>query len=360
MGAKAPRSGKPKGAARPTVRTSWRAGVLLAAGGVAFALLLAEIAIRAVSPGPPRPRLTDPPGYPPIDHIAGNLYIYKPGIAWAHVYDTRVDRRNYFGETGRVDYRTNNLGLRGGFVSGEKPAGVRRILCLGDSLTFGEGVREKDIWPERLRSLLGPGVDVVNAGIQGYDFNHEALYLLLHGRQLDPDVVVVAFFMNDAMPFGSTVEHHQLMTEAPLPESGIGRASALWGFFERRRFAARQTERYLDDLRESFRSEIWVAVKGRMPKLREMGEHDGFKVIALLFPLLQELDAYPLQAEHEQVRAAFLAAGIDVVDLLEALQGRKAADLRVHPVDPHPNEIVHRIAAEKLAHALVMQATDSR
>jgi hypothetical protein len=34
------------------------------------------------------------------------------------------------------------------------------------------------------------------------------------------------------------------------------------------------------------------------------------------------------------------------------LQGRRAEDLWVHPHDPHPNALAHRLVAESLAPAL--------
>jgi hypothetical protein len=50
------------------------------------------------------------------------------------------------------------------------------------------------------------------------------------------------------------------------------------------------------------------------------------------------------------VIAAFLdSAGIARHDLLPALRGRTDESLWVHPVDRHPNEIAHRLAAESLA-----------
>lgn len=252
-----------------------------------------------------------------------------------------------------MDYRINNLGFRGKDISVEKPPGVRRIRCLGDSFTFGEGVREEDAWPQRLGQLLGPGTQVINGGIEGYDLDHEGLYLFLYGRQLPPDVVVIAFFMNDAMPFGETVSHQVLLTEALAELSPLSRVSALWKVLERRRFAARQTSRYLSDLRQSFSSQRWREARGRIPRLRQMADNDGFKIVAMIFPLLYSLnDDYPLEREHGEVRKAFDDAGIEVVDLLESYRGHRASELWVHIVDPHPNELAHAIAAERLARLL--------
>jgi hypothetical protein len=205
---------------------------------------------------------------------------------------------------------------------------------------------------------------VINGGVQGYDLDHEGRYVFRYGRRLAPDVVVIAFFMNDAMPFGETVAHQALLTDAPPALSALGRVSALWRFLERRRFAARQTRRYLSDLSRSFSSQRWHEARGRISRLREMADHDGFRIVAMIFPLLYNLDGdYPLEREHQEVRKAFQGAGIQVVDLLEAYRGHSTTELRVHVVDPHPNEVAHAIAAERVARLLKSgeeQATSTR
>jgi hypothetical protein len=317
-----------------------------------LALAIAEISVRVVFPAPPKPRITEPAGYSPFEQTDKGLYVYRPGASFSHIYDVSGDHRGYFGPDGRVDYRINTLGFRGADMSLEKPAGMRRILCLGDSFTFGEGVREEDAWPQRLRRSLGPSTQVINAGVQGYDFDHEALYLLLYGRKLHPDVVVIAFFMNDMMQFGETVENHMLLTETPAELSRLGRASALWRLLKRRQLAARQTSRYLADLRESFSGVRWREAKGRIGRLREMANHDGFRIVAMIFPLLYRLDDYPLEHERAEVQRAFNEAHIEVLDLLDSYRAHVAAELWVHVLDPHPNELAQAIAAERLARVL--------
>jgi hypothetical protein len=328
------------------------ARALLLGGGVVVALGIAEVAVRLLAPAAPRPRITEPAGVSPFERTDKGLYVYRPGASFSHVYDVGADHRRYFGSDGRVSYRINNLGFRGADVAMEKPPAVRRVLCVGDSFTFGEGVHEQDTWPHRLGRLLGGGTQVLNAGVQGYDFDHEALFLLLHGRRLRPDVVVIAFFMNDVMPFGETVEHHALLTESPEELSRFARLSALWRLLERRRVAARQTRRYLEDLRASFAGERWREARRRIGTLREMADHDGFRIVAMIFPILYDFDDYPLERERAEARGAFEQAGIEVVDLLDSYRSHPAADLWAHPVDPHPNELAHGIAAQQLARLL--------
>jgi hypothetical protein len=328
--------------------------VALVCAGLACSLLVAEIAARAAVPPPPKPRTTVPAGVSPFERTPRGLIVYRPGSSFAHVYDTAPGAGGYFGADGRVRYRINNLGFRGPDVAAEKPPEVRRVLCLGDSFTFGEGVHEEDAWPRQLERLLGPGVQVINAGVQGYDFDSEGLLLLVQGRPLRPDAVIVGFFMNDAMTLEETTSHHVRMTEKTADLSRLGRASALWGFFERRHLAARETDRYVAGLRESFVTPRWKEARARIPRLRQLAANDGFTIAAMIFPLLHDFADYPLEREHAEVREAFDEAGIEAVDLLDSYRAYHAEDLWAHPVDPHPNRLAHSIAAGHAARLLAI------
>jgi lysophospholipase L1-like esterase len=92
----------------------------------------------------------------------------------------------------------NSLGLRGPEVALPKPAGRKRIVCFGDSITFGYGVGDDDTYSHDLGRLLASrGVDVVNAGVTGYT-SHQVLGLL---RRVAPllrtDVATICIGWND-------------------------------------------------------------------------------------------------------------------------------------------------------------------
>jgi lysophospholipase L1-like esterase len=48
------------------------------------------------------------------------------------------------------------------------PAGERSLHAIGDSYTMGWGVDAPDAWPERLARRLGPGLPVLNLGVDGF------------------------------------------------------------------------------------------------------------------------------------------------------------------------------------------------
>ena len=69
-------------------------------------------------------------------------YLLRPNGTATQEFGT--DPRNYFDEGATLAYRTNSLGFRGPDVTARKPAGITRIIGLGDSFTFGTGVRNGD------------------------------------------------------------------------------------------------------------------------------------------------------------------------------------------------------------------------
>jgi lysophospholipase L1-like esterase len=83
-----------------------------------------------------------------------------------------------------------------------KPASARRILFLGDSFTFGQGVEDHETFAaqtERRLKQLCPTteLEVVNAGVPGFSTSQELALLEAEGLALRPDVVVLAFYGND-------------------------------------------------------------------------------------------------------------------------------------------------------------------
>lgn len=99
--------------------------------------------------------------------------------------------------TGRQRHvRINRLGFRGGDPVIPKPAGVTRIVALGDSTTFGmEASDDEAVWVSRLVTELGgwdgARFDAVNAGVPGYTLADSTALLEIRIAPLEPDIIVV-------------------------------------------------------------------------------------------------------------------------------------------------------------------------
>jgi len=89
-------------------------------------------------------------------------------------------------------------GFRSGSALGEIAPEKRspRILFLGDSFTYGMGAADDETFVNLVASAL-PGVEVVNAGVNGYGQFEELAILDALGPALNPDLTIVVFFWND-------------------------------------------------------------------------------------------------------------------------------------------------------------------
>jgi hypothetical protein len=130
---------------------------------------------------------------------------------------------------------SNAKGIRGRQeFAYDKPAGVTRIVVLGDSFTFGEEVGDEETFSHHLQSLI-PGSEVLNMGIHGYGHDQMLLYLKEEGVKYRPDIVLLGFMPDDmernvlsfrdyAKPHFAVREGRLELTTGPIarPEETLG------------------------------------------------------------------------------------------------------------------------------------------
>jgi lysophospholipase L1-like esterase len=103
-------------------------------------------------------------------------------------------------------YEVNSLGLRDEEHPYRREAGAEmRIVVVGDSFTFGQGVARRETFPEVLEETLstaGTKAEVINVSCIGV--GAESYFVLVRDVALrfDPDVVVLNVFGNDASAVG--------------------------------------------------------------------------------------------------------------------------------------------------------------
>ncbi len=92
---------------------------------------------------------------------------------------------------------------RSGFLERElpeaPPAGVRRIVVLGDSMTWGTG-SAAEAWPRVMEARLGAPWEAVNLSHYGYDAEQSLATLRAIGWRYGPDAVVFGTYGNDLVP----------------------------------------------------------------------------------------------------------------------------------------------------------------
>ncbi|TMA34269.1 MAG: SGNH/GDSL hydrolase family protein [Deltaproteobacteria bacterium] len=108
-----------------------------------------------------------------------------------------------YGRDDQWTIRIDSMGFRGP----ERPLptphdGTYRILCVGDSITFGFSVDQDAPFARRLEELLrarypSRPIEVVNAGVPGWSWVQGRRFLEREGLVLRPDLVIVGHGTND-------------------------------------------------------------------------------------------------------------------------------------------------------------------
>lgn len=169
-------SGKP--------RRTWRRKLLFAAVTSGFALLVAavlgEILLRSFGPN--------------LLGVAGELrgFYRLDGQGGMEPVPQWRGAMTVAGRT--VDIALDGLGMRGP-EHGPKHAGERRVLFLGDSMVFGNGVAAGEAFPELVGRELGATAG--NAGVPGYGPKLAARAFARLDAPFAPDAIVACVFLGN-------------------------------------------------------------------------------------------------------------------------------------------------------------------
>lgn len=274
------------------------------------------------------------------------VFAFKPNASG--VFPGSID------STRRFAYRTNAHGLRDR-DRGPKAPGIRRVLVMGDSYTWGYAVAEEEAYPQVAERLLAAAgrrdVEVINGGIPDYNSRQEQRLLAQLAPIYDPDAVFLAYVVNDAEP----------STAMPVPPEETYRHVRSWFLAEWADHLNRHVFRrallptskdspgnsYLDGFEA--RSAKWRDSREAIREMRDLSAERGADFSILILPdVTQPLDeGYPWRPIHDAVSRWGEELGVPTFDLLDEFQRLDQRTLMV-PWDGHPNAEAHRRIAEFL------------
>ena len=104
-----------------------------------------------------------------------------------------------------LDYEVsiNSQGFRDPERRLEKRPGLRRVVLVGDSVSWGWGVDNHERFSWLLEDALGLDVEVINMAVPGYGTDQAFLTLHRYGWQYDPDLVLHCVVINDVLECNS-------------------------------------------------------------------------------------------------------------------------------------------------------------
>lgn len=274
---------------------------------------------------------------------------------------------------------TNSHGFRDREYPLVPTSGTVRILCLGDSLTFGDGVAVEDTYPKRLEAILqgsgGHKFEVINAGVPSYDTWQEITFFKAKGAQFEPRIVVLGFYGNDIVPRPEVVKT-SLSGDGTLKRKGFGgvfpdevvhilKGSRFLLFLKDRIGKLinsiqpspeyRHQRALLEGLPDEFVEQGWQEVESSLKDMMELQRRHDFHFVIMGFPMAEQVLREHPQAQYPaRLKGIAEKLGIPFIDLQPAFKREfEGFGSLFIEWDGHPNPRAYRIVAEELSRVLV-------
>ena len=302
------------------------------------------------------------------NHLAGPTLLLTLGKwAWLLTGQTRTlvarnyelasvypdNPRGYFEPGNRITYINNAQGFRDDDFTLQARPGTLRVALLGDSLAFGQGVKQHDIAPALLEPLLtkraGCPVEVYNFALGGFNAEQEANQLEKTVWNYRPDLVLVWYSMTDIENMADG-RRAGIYNQTPWISPRWARLSRLAGLLNHR--LSQVTNKRFQDFNNTYydpQGKNWKDLQTLWRSMAQSAQTHKTPLMLFVHPTMGSTDNYPQIKEAQQVVAGAQAAGLTAFDLLPAFAGYAGQALTVHPSDQHPNEIAHRLTAEYAA-----------
>jgi hypothetical protein len=322
--------------------------------GVLVGLASTELGIRLLARAgvlelrPPRTeRLLDDPG---------QMRVFDEAVGWVLRPGFRSEERGI--EIDEHGFRTSHR-LR--LAGSERPF---TVLVLGDSMSFGLGVRQEEVFSELLNAG-SPDAQVVNASATGYSTAQELRALERYGPLVRPDAIVL-FYTQSNDPWQNhrrqrfrppaRLEGDQLVfaTARPTSPRGLRESLALFRVLDERVLQGRDARYLLDRVDFTLHGEqsrIWRLARALLAALGQEAARYGAAVLVVDVPSSFEIWTRPDRSlQARLLEGACREQGFAYLDLREIYPDDSSALFL--PGDSHWSAAGHRAVAAAVAERL--------
>jgi len=260
----------------------------------------------------------------------------------------------------------NNFKLRGKPFDIDKNNRVMRVVVLGDSFAYGQGVWPYDKrFPEQALTIFQkrhPGLDIeiINTGIAGQDLIQHNRYLENFILALKPDFVLYQWFINDmntnyddlavfmTPSLITNAKWHKILTEKSVLYFLLQRT---WGQIRAQSGLQKNVNEYFIGKFSDPKSKYPLAANEQLNKLLNRLERENIPHGIVLFPSFDtKMSEYQLVFLHKQVLDVCKEHDTGCLDLRQAYSkyDGQIKDLWANIFDHHPSALAHRVAAEEI------------
>lgn len=330
-----------------------RTNSLTLIGSFLFAAVLGEITLRLMNP---------PMALPSLRNIteSSDLLGYR---MVPHLKDKRI--------------KTNSHGLRDREYSLKKTEGIKRVLGIGDSFTFGYQVALEDSYLKQLEKRLNirrKNWEVINAGVSGYNMWQYLAYFEHYGYQYEPNFITLGIyfddFYGDPSIEGENAPQQRYRSFSFLRLVNFSRncmdllkyrfryifnAAWLKSIEERRKYILES--KYASLLHGEEDPGLYKKFELRLKKFVELtGKHDA-RTLVIFIPDIIQLNSPEFQVLNRILKDMCHRYRIDYLDMTPLFENTDSVkSLYLLPHDAHTSPLGHKIIAREIEKRILEMA----
>lgn len=255
----------------------------------------------------------------------------------------------------------NSWGRREIEFDEKTPENTYRIVAIGDSITFGQGIPFEERFTNRLVSALADSekqVQVLNFAKSGMNFLHH-IREIKRVLKIKPDYILLQWFANDLeMNFKGRPSYHNLAPTRKLHYKWHA-SSALyyvlnagWHAIQRNIGTVGSYEDYMNKRFLDPDSEDSKNALSKFMVILNIASTRNIPIGLVFIPSIRPYLAndYPFDYLHERFISVCVENGVPYVDLREDFKpyGNNIRSLHVNQYDAHPNGFANEIIANRI------------
>lgn len=262
----------------------------------------------------------------------------------------------------------NEKGFRDKPLAGRIHNGKQRIFFLGDSYTYGNGIRHSgERFPDMVYAQMDTSrFEAFNLGRGNSDTRDEFVRLLSFG--LKPDYLLLQYYHNDIEKAGARHGHFntsQTGYQSRKP-SWAKKAGSFLAFLPIRSsfflnyvafnsaglFFRGGGESYKDCLREAYADTACVREHlADLESIIRYSETNGVKLYVLFIPDARDI-AFTQSLFDQHITPYLQSRGVPCITVDKAFRGYKASELVINRVNAHTNPVANALIAGEVLRAI--------
>lgn len=287
------------------------------------------------------------------------MYEHKHSIAFINRYGIKV--------------KYNSLGFIGEEI-GSKTENTLRILGVGDSITDGTYLPQQQRYLNLLGKILETKItrriEVINAGIGGYNTWQELEIIKDKGLLIKPDLIIVGICLNDYIEnkpklgqswFGTITEDNFNDGSRARYFNFLYQKSALYKFIydflsklRRTGYSQKGYQRYLEEYNFDIKPSDFKKWKKPFIEMIMLNKKNKIKILFVIFPLHSQIIKGG-DVTYKPLSDFFKEEGVYFVDLIKYFNSnsQEGKDLFIKRDIIHLNALGHNITAEVIVNYIL-------